>query len=163
MNKKNYQLKSSIIDYREKIDKKINFYHDVLKTENIVNKNSKRNYNLKKVITKIFDLSHQRVLAKLDNLCINLGYKSRTELPKSSIYPIIYELSEKTELIVRLSKIPTLPKKNPSKTEELNKGYINNLINGLKLEAISLRNKLEIFNNEENLFDYSGGYVYYAA
>lgn len=165
------KIKSTdIIANREKYDKEIKKMWNIIRTENLIDKNATRNYDMKALLTTITEMSNNRIQAKLDSMAINLGFKSRSDFPKDSIYPIIYTLSEKNEYLVQLGLIPTinpslkakLGKKKLYKSEEITADYINKLKNSLQLEINSLKKKLEDFNNKAEL-DISTAYMYLAA
>lgn len=165
------KIKSTdIIANREKLDKEIKRMWGIIRTENLIEKGAIRNYDMKGMLSSITDSSNKRIQAKLDSMAINLGFKSRSDFPKDSIYPIVYTLSEKNEYLVQLGMIPTinpglkakLGKKKLYKTEELTADYINKLKNTLQLEINSLKKKLEDFNSNAEL-DISSTYMYLAA
>lgn len=165
------KIKSTdIIANREKYDKDIKKMWNIIRTENIIDKNTTRNYDMKALLNAITEMSNNRIQTKLDSMAINLGLKSRKDFPKESIYPIIYTLSEKNEYLVQLGLIPTinpslktkLGKKKLFKTEEITAGFITKLKNKLQLEINSLKKKLEDFNSNAEL-DISTAYMYLAA
>jgi hypothetical protein len=165
------KIKSTdIITNREKLNKDIMRYWGIIRTENVIDKNATRNYDLKSLLNAITDCANKRIETKLDSMAINLGFATRSDFPKDSIYPIIYTLSEKNEYFVQLGLIPTinpglktkLGKKKLYKTEELTADYINKLKNNLQLEINSLKKKLEDFNSKAEL-DISTAYLYLTA
>lgn len=165
------KIKSTIInDNRKKLDKEINKWWSIINNENVIDKGVSRNYDLKALLKTIENLAIERIQTKLDSITINLGFKSRNEFPKESIYPTIYELSEKNEMFTRLGCIKTidtklkakLGKKKLNKTEELTADYINKLRNNLQIEINALRKKLDEFNESHEL-DISTAYMSLAA
>lgn len=134
-------------------------YWNIIKVENIVNKNNKRNYNLKEVYNQIIELSEERILMKLYLQCINMGYKKFSELSENSIYPTIFKLSEYNERHFHLSKIKTIDpkfkrakgKKNINVTEELTYQFINTEKNKIQLIINELSKKLDDFNSSTEL------------
>jgi hypothetical protein len=146
---------------------------NIIRTENLISKDQKRNYDMKALLTSIGMSAEQRIQTKLDSIAINMGYKSRADFPKESIYPIIYKLSEKNEYYVQLEIIlktatinstlkAKLGKKKLSKTEELTADYIKKLMNSTQLEINGLKKELEDFNSKAEL-DISKAYMYLAA
>lgn len=165
------KMKSTdIINNREKFDKEIKRLWGIIRTENLIDKGAKRNYDMKAILHLIEDYANKRIQAKLDSMAINLGFTKRSDFPKDSIYPTIYTLSEKNEIFVQLGLIPTINpslkakigKKKLYKEEELTADYINKLKNNLQLEINALRKKLEDFNSKAEL-DISSAYLYLAA
>lgn len=157
---------TEIINNRKSLDKNIKNYWNIIYSENVVEKNYKRNYDMKAILNNIFDLANKRIENKLDSICVNMGFTSRTQMPASCLYPIIYTLSEKTEIYVKLGGIKTLDPKLKSKlgkkkmfhTEELTRDYINNLRNKIQLEINGLKKKLEEFNDNAEL-DVNSAYM----
>lgn len=165
------KIKSTeIIENRKKYDKEIKKMWNIIRTENLIDKNATRNYDMKALLDTITEMSNNRIQTKLDSIAINLGFKSRKDFPKESIYPIIYTLSEKNEYLVQLGSIPTinpglkakLGKKKLFKTEEITADYITKLKNKLQLEINALKKKLEDFNSNAEI-DISTVYMYLAA
>lgn len=96
------KIKSTeIIENRKKYDKEIKKMWNIIRTENLIDKNATRNYDMKALLDTITEMSNNRIQTKLDSIAINLGFKSRKDFPKESIYPIIYTLSEKNEYLVQ--------------------------------------------------------------
>ena len=148
-----------ILSSRDKLSKDITRQWAIIRSENLIEKNGKRNYDMKELLNSIDTLSKKRIIDKLDSLAINLGIKDRKDFPKDNIYTIIYTLSEKNEMFVQLGLIPTLNpiiklkkgKKKLDKTEELTSDFIGNLRNKLQLEINALKKKLEDYNNSATL------------
>lgn len=161
---------TDIIKKRDDLSKTITRIWDILYSENKVENGYKRNYEMRNLLGKIIDLSHERIATKLDSLCINLGFTNRKMLPKESIFPIIYELSEKTELFVKLGKLPTIDpnikrkkgKKKLAYNEEITFDYVQNYRNKLQIEINNLRKQLDDFN-EKMEFDTGTAYMYLVA
>ena len=161
---------TNIINNREKLDKDIKRMWGIIRTENLIDKGAKRNYDMKALLNNIFSMANERIQTKLDSLCINLGYTTRADFPKDSIYPIIYTLSEKNEQYVQLGLIKTIDpnikmkkgKKKMSINEELTRDYISKLMNNLSLEINGLRKKLSDFNEKAEL-DTSTAFTYLTA
>lgn len=134
-------------------------YWNIIKSENVISKKAKRNYNLKELYNQIVELSEERILMKLYLQCINMGYKKFSELPENSIYPTIFKLSEYNERNFHLSKIKTIDPKfkrangkaNIKVTEELTSQYINMKKNDLQLVINELSKKLDEFNSNAEL------------
>lgn len=157
---------TEIIDLRKKLDKDIAYYWRIIYSENVVNNNITRQYDMKKLLDLINDLSIQRVQAKLDSLVINLGFSKRSDLPASSIFPTIYELSEKNEQLVKLRGLETINprlkrlkgKKGLKVNEEITADYKKKLMEGLQLE-INRLNKILFDFNEKAELDISTAYM----
>ena len=168
------KIKSTDIKAKlEKLNKDITNNWIIIRTENLVENGFKRHYDMKALLDDINKKAIDRIQTKLDQFCINIGFKSRSDFPKDSIYPIIFELSEKNEQFVQLGIIiekstinPTLKmkkgKKNLKQNEELTRDYLNKLRNNLQLEINGLKKKLADFNDAAEL-DTSGAYMYLAA
>ena len=148
-----------IINRRKELSNDITKYWNIIKNENVIPKDGKRNYDLKALLTKIEEMADERILLKLYLQCINMGYKKFSELPETNNYLAIYTLSEKTEHMFHLSKIRTIDqklkrskgKKNLNTTEELTSAFINTKINKLQLEVNKLQKDIEDFNNSATL------------
>lgn len=148
-----------IINRRKELSNDITKYWNIIKNENVIPKDGKRNYDLKALLTKIEEMADERILLKLYLQCINMGYKKFSELPETNNYLAIYTLSEKTEQMFHLSKIRTIDqklkrskgKKNLNTTEELTSAFINTKINKLQLEVNKLQKDIEDFNNSATL------------
>lgn len=164
---------TDIILNRKKLDNDIKRMWNIIRTENLISKDQKRNYDMKALLASIGMSAEQRIQTKLDSIAINMGYKSRADFPKESIYPTIYKLSEKNEYYVQLEIIlktatinstlkAKLGKKKLSKTEELTADYIKKLMNSTQLEINGLKKELEDFNSKAEL-DISKAYMYLAA
>ena len=148
-----------IIDRRKELSNNITKYWNIIKNENVIPKDGKRNYDLKALLTKIEEMADERILLKLYLQCINMGYKKFSELPESNNYLAIFTLSEKSEQLFHLSKIRTIDqklkrskgKKNLNTTEELTSSFINIRINKIQLEVNKLEKEIENFNNSATL------------
>lgn len=148
-----------IIDRRKELSNNITKYWNIIKNENVIPKDGKRNYDLKALLIKIEEMADERILLKLYLQCINMGYKKFSELPESNNYLAIFTLSEKSEQLFHLSKIRTIDqklkrskgKKNLNTTEELTSSFINMRINKIQLEVNKLEKEIENFNNSATL------------
>lgn len=144
---------------RDELSKEITKYWNIIKNENIISVEAKRNFDLKVLLTKIQEMSEERLLMKLYLQCINMGYKKFSELPAGNNYITIFALSEKIEQLFHLNKIRTIDlkikrakgKKNLKFTEELTSAYLNTLKNKIQLEINKLNKDLEEFNNKAEL------------
>ena len=153
-------IKSTYAKNRIKeLSNNITKYWNIIKTENVVSKESKRNYDLKAVYNEILNMSEERVLMKLYLQCINMGFKKFSELSPDSIYITIFKLSEYNERNFHLSKVRTLDprlkrakgKKNLKYTEELTVQFINAEKSKLQMQINELVKKLDDFNNDAEL------------
>lgn len=148
-----------IIDRRKELSNNITKYWNIIKNENVIPKDGKRNYDLKALLTKIEEMADERILLKLYLQCINMGYKKFSELSENNNYLAIFTLSEKSEQLFHLSKIRTIDqklkrskgKKNLNTTEELTSSFINMRINKIQLEVNKLEKEIENFNNSATL------------
>lgn len=144
---------------RDELSKDITKYWTIIKNENIISKETIRNYDLKVLLTKIQEMAEERILMKLYLQCINMGYKKFSDLPAENNYYTIFSLSEKQEQLFHLGKIKTIDpkikrakgKKNLNISEELTSAYISNLKNKLQLEINKLNKDLEDFNDKAEL------------
>lgn len=149
----------SIIATRKNLDIDLSRYWKTIFAENLVEKGYKRNYDLNAVLDKIYEESTNRAIYKVYQQCINMGIGKLSELNKAHNYFNIYLLTEKRELNVLLSKIPTLDakvkrakgKKNLEETEVLTSAKIKQLKKKLDLEISELLKKIEDFNNTAEL------------
>lgn len=145
-----------IITRRKELSNEITKYWNIIKNENVISKESKRNYDLKALLTKIDEMADERMMLKLYLQCINMGYKKFSELPVTNNYLAIFELSEKSEQLFHLSKIRTIDqklkrakgKKNLDTTEELTAAFIGARINKIQLKVNELEKQIEDFNNK---------------
>jgi hypothetical protein len=131
-----------------------------MRVENVVNKNYKRNYDLKAIYEQIKGLCNQRAAVKLNLLAINLGFKSMKDLPKDCNQATVFKLCELKEIKTQLGTIKTLNpmlkikkgKQNLNRTEALTSNWIKARIKELDLEIIELTDKIAKFN-EDTEFD----------
>lgn len=144
---------------RDTLSKDITKYWAIIKNENIISKETTRNYELKVLLTKIQEMAEERILMKLYLQCINMGYKKFSDLPAENNYYTIFSLSEKQEQLFHLGKIKTIDpkikrakgKKGLNISEELTSAYITTLKNKLQLEINKLNKDLEDFNDNAEL------------
>lgn len=144
---------------RDILSKEITKYWTIIKNENIISKETCRNYDLKVLLTKIQEMAEERLLMKLYLQCINMGYKKFSDMNADNNYYTIFSLSEKQEQLFHLGKIKTIdPKIKRAKgkkalkiTEELTSAYITSLKNKLQLEINKLNKDLEDFNDNAEL------------
>lgn len=144
---------------RDELSKDITKYWTIIKNENIISKETIRNYDLKVLLTKIQEMAEERILMKLYLQCINMGYKKFSDLLAENNYYTIFSLSEKQEQLFHLGKIKTIDpkikrakgKKNLNISEELTSAYISNIKNKLQIEINKLNKDLEDFNDKAEL------------
>lgn len=65
---------------RDELSKEITKYWNIIKNENVISTEAKRNFDLKVMLTKISEMSEERLLMKLYLQCINMGYKKFSDL-----------------------------------------------------------------------------------
>lgn len=160
--KNNIIKANTIIEKRNKLSTDITKYWNIIKSENVVPKGYKRNYDLKAIISQIKEMADERILTKLYIQCINMGYTKFTDLKTENNYVNIFTLSEKKEQLFHMNKIRTLDtkekrkkgKKNMDETEELTKQFIQKEINTLQLEINALEKSIKDFNDNAE-FDIS--------
>lgn len=148
-----------IIDKRDKLSADITRGWNILKSENVVFRGYKRNYDMKKQLEEILDMCKERVESKLQAMAINLGFDDINDLPKGNIYPTIFEVGELKEIHRHLEYIPTLDpavvkkygKKKMKKTEVLTRGFITNLRNTLSIRINALNKELADHNATHTL------------
>lgn len=71
---------------RDELSKEITKYWNIIKNENVISTEAKRNFDLKVMLTKISEMSEERLLMKLYLQCINMGYKKFSDLPVDNNY-----------------------------------------------------------------------------
>lgn len=155
------QKSNKFITERDNISYQLKRYWDIISAENVVNKNYKRNYDLKKLYEEISKLAEQRAVVKLKLLCINMGMKKFSELPKDCIQLDIFMLCELKEIKTKLGMIKTINpvlkakkgKKALNRTEVLTSNWIKARIKDLDLKIIELNDKLAKFNDEVEFDD----------
>lgn len=158
----------NIINMRNSLSKDMTYYWKIIKNENIMAPEMKRNFDLNAVYSSIIAKSEQRVKTKMLIQAINMGY-SIFDLEKfetETNYKNIYELSEKNELFVQLGLIKTLKKPKDKtktvskKTEIFTAAKIRALKKKLQLEINKLTKAIEDFNtNAEIEVDISYGWL----
>jgi hypothetical protein len=150
---------TKIIATRDRLSNDITKYWNIIYVENVVNRNYKRNYDLKELFAQIQSMAEQRAIAKLKALCLNMGFKKFSDLPTDCIQISIFKLSELQEQKIRLGKIRTLDpkmktakgKKNLKKTEVLTSDWVKARIKEIDLQIIELKKKIEDFNENTEL------------
>ena len=151
---------NDIIETRDKLSTEITKYWNIIRIENVVNKNYQRNYDLKALHTLIQDLAIKRADAKLKALCLNLGIDSYDKLSNDCNQMNIFMLCELQEQKVQLNQIKTINpklkalkgKKNLNKTEVMTSNYIKAHIDELDKRIIEYKKKIADFN-ESHTFD----------
>lgn len=151
---------TTAITTRDNLSKEITKNWGIIRSENLIDKNDKRNYDMKAMLALIEKLSKERIKMKLYAQLINMGFTNANELPENSLYPIIFELSEKNELFVQLGLVPTIDpkikakkgKKGISKTEELTFNFIKTKREKLQLEINDLKKKIADYNENAKLY-----------
>lgn len=161
---------NKFINKRDELSANITKYWNIISIENVVNRNYKRNYDLKNLYEEIKSLTEERVIAKLKILCINMGLKKFSDLPADCNQIDVFKLCELQEIKVHLSRLKTINpvlkakrgKKALSKTEVLTSNWVKARISELDLEILNLKDKLTKFN-EETEFDDSAAPMCLAA
>lgn len=150
---------TEILKTRDELSNNISKYWNIINVENVVNRNYKRNYNLKELYDSIIIMCSDRALFKLKALCINMGIFNFKDLATDSIQLDIFMLAELKEIKIRLGKIRTLNpklkkkkgKNNLNKTEVLTSDWIKARKNELDLQINELEKKISSFNESHEL------------
>lgn len=150
---------TEIILKRQTLSQTITSYWGIIKSENKINKNQKRNYDIKAVYDRIKTSAEERILIKLYQQCINMGYKSTAEMPKDCLFPLIFQLAELQEQNVQLNLIPTLDpnkkitkgKKQLPETEEMTSAFIAKERATINLKINEIKKKISEFNDKKEL------------
>lgn len=150
---------TEIILKRQTLSQTITNYWSIIKSENKINKTQKRNYDIKAVYDKIKIMAEERILIKLYQQCVNMGYKSTAEMPKDCLFPLIFQLAELQEQNVQLSLIPTLDpnkkqvkgKKALGETEEMTSAFIAKERATINLKINEIKKKMSEFNEKKEL------------
>ena len=150
---------TEIIAKRITLSQNITNYWSIIKSENKINKSQKRNYDVKAVYEKIKLMAEERLIIKLYQQCINMGYKSTTEMSKDCLFPLIFQLAELQEQNVQLSLIPTLDpnkkmvkgKKALGETEEMTSVFIIKERAAINLKINEIKKKISEFNEKKEL------------
>lgn len=150
---------TEILKKRDELNNSISKYWNIIFTENVVNRNYKRNYDLKELYNSIVAMASDRALYKLKALCVNMGIFNFEDLPTDSIQLDIFMLAELKEIKIRLGKIRTINpklktkkgKKNLLKTECLTSDWINARKNELSLQINEIEKKISEFNESHEL------------
>lgn len=148
------------IEQRNQLSNDITKHWNIIKVENKVNRNYKRNYDLKALYDSIIEMAEKRALIKLKILLANLGFKKFSALPVDSIQLDVFRLSELKEQKAQISQIKTLDpkiksaqgKNNTKQTEIFSSAWKAARIKELDLQILDLNKKLADYN-EENDFD----------
>lgn len=150
---------NKLIETRDKLSSDISKYWNIINIENVVNKNYKRNYDLKELYKQILEMAEKRAETKLKALCLNMGIKNYKDISKDCIQLDIFKLSEYNEIKVRLGKIRTINpklkiakgKKNLNKTEILTSNWIKARTDEIDLLILNIKKKLTEFNETAEL------------
>ena len=150
---------TEIINKRQTLSSNITNYWSIIRSENKINKSQKRNYDIKAVYENIKKMAEERILIKLYQQCINMGYKSTEEMPKDCLFPLIFQLAELQEQNVQLSLIPTLDpnkkiikgKKALNETEEMTSAFIVKERVSINLKINEIKKKISEFNEKKEL------------
>ena len=146
----------TIISGRDGLSLSITKYWNIIKSENLIDKRQKRNYDLKEVYKKICEMAEQRVIFKLKQQCFNMGMHIK-DLPTDANIINVFKLTELNERKVQLMKIRTLDpklkakkgKRNLTKTEVFTSDLIKKEIQNIDLAINEIKLKMDEFNNRE--------------
>lgn len=148
-----------IITKRDNLSETITRNWDIIKSENVVFRGYKRNYDMKLVLDNILTLCKERIEVKLQSLALNLGFEDIDDLPEDNNYATIYAISELKEIHKQLGIVPTIDpeiikkygKKKMRKTQILSRAYITTLRNTIQIQINTLTVELENFNSSHSL------------
>lgn len=154
-----------LITKRDKLTDEISRYWRIIKTENVIKKGFKRNYDLKALLVTIHAMYDELLIVKLRIQCANMGMKFK-DLPKDANIINIYKLSSLNEYYVKLGELiekhtinPVLKAKKGKRaltiTEELTRSYLRGKQNECTLNLNELRKAIADFNDNTDLSDNS--------
>ena len=152
-----------LITKRDKLTDEISRYWRIIKTENVIKKGFKRNYDLKVLLVRISAMYDELLIVKLRIQCANMGMKFK-DLPKDANIINIYKLSSLNEYYVKLGEMikkhtinPVLKAKKGKRaltiTEELTRSYLRGKQNECTLSLNELRKAIADFNDNTDLSD----------
>lgn len=152
-----------LITKRDKLTDEISRYWRIIKTENVIKKGFKRNYDLKALLVTIRAMYDELLIVKLRIQCANMGMKFK-DLPKDANIINIYKLSSLNEYYVKLRELiekhtinPVLKAKKGKRaltiTEELTRSYLRGKQNECTLNLNELRKAIADFNDNTDLSD----------
>lgn len=152
-----------LITKRDKLTDEISRYWRIIKTENVIKKGFKRNYDLKALLVRIRAMYDELLIVKLRIQCANMGMKFK-DLPKDANIINIYKLSSLNEYYVKLGEMiekhtinPVLKAKKGKRaltiTEELTCSYLRGKQNECTLNLNELRKAIADFNDNTDLSD----------
>lgn len=152
-----------LITKRDKLTDEISRYWRIIKTENVIKKGFKRNYDLKTLLVTIRAMYDELLIVKLRIQCANMGMKFK-DLPKDANIINIYKLSSLNEYYVKLGELiekhtinPVLKAKKGKRaltiTEELTRSYLRGKQNECTLNLNELRKAITDFNDNTDLSD----------
>lgn len=152
-----------LITKRDKLTDEISRYWRIIKTENVIKKGFKRNYDLKALLVTICAMYDELLIVKLRIQCANMGMKFK-DLPKDANIINIYKLSSLNEYYVKLGELiekhtinPVLKAKKGKRaltiTEELTRSYLRGKQNECTLNLNELRKAIADFNDNTDLSD----------
>ena len=81
---------TSAISTRDLLSKEIMKNWGIIRSENLIDKSASRNYDMKALLNRIEKLAKERIKMKLYTQLINMGFAKFSDLPKNSLYPIIF-------------------------------------------------------------------------
>lgn len=152
-----------LITKRDKLTDEISRYWRIIKTENVIKKSFKRNYDLKALLVTIRAMYDELLIVKLRIQCANMGMKFK-DLPKDANIINIYKLSSLNEYYVKLGELiekhtinPVLKAKKGKRaltiTEELTRSYLRGKQKECTLNLNELRKAIADFNDNTDLSD----------
>lgn len=150
---------TEILNKRDTIHKTIEQDWGRILVENVIFNNEYRSYDMKALYEAIKANSKEHVTYKLYAQALNMGYSSFDEFPTNSIYPIIFELSEIRDMMVKLNILATKATIDPKqktkvgkaklhKNEVLTKAFATKEIARLQKRKLALEHKRDAYNAE---------------
>ena len=163
---------SDLLTNRDKLSREITSLWNIIRTENIISKSDKRNYDIESTYSRIKRLTDERIKTKLRQQCVNLGISFKDLNPNANVINI-YKLCEITEQKVQLLDIlknhtiaPALKakvgKKGLDRTEILTSAFVKKELKKADLLINELKKKIDDFNNEVEIEEEESS-VYLAA
>lgn len=126
---------------------------------NVIYKNESRDWDIKGLYKMIKKATQDRITYKLYAQAINMGYTNFNEFPASSLYSVIYEISEINSMIVQLNLVKTINPKlklksgkaNLKQIEEITEAWKVKTINDLFKRKVTLEKLRDEFNSKATL------------
>lgn len=151
---------NELISKRDRLTSEISRYWKILANENVIKKDATRNYDMKSLLTLIYNLYDDLVITKLRIQCANLGINFK-DLSKDANVINIYKLSAVNEIYVKLSEMMKYHVIKPATKaklgkaikvkEELTFNYLRKERDKYSLLSNTLNKKIADFNDNISL------------